>query len=179
MSCACDGRPLGERLKAQIGRELDRLEPLLKRIAAVEEAREAMLARRLASQREGDRAGVRRRRLDGGALPLFRQPPVGWRLRRPRADAVAQRCDRPRAGGLSKAGNPPLAQDHASARLVVAHPPAAIGAFALVSRALPGMSGKAARERLMIVALARRLFVAPWKVTAPASLEGAVMKPAA
>ena len=101
MSCACDGRPLGERLKAQIGREFDRLEPLLKRIAAVEEAK-AMLARRLASQREGDRAGVRRRRLDGGALPLFRQPPVGWRLRRPRADAVAQRCDRPRAGGCRK-----------------------------------------------------------------------------
>ena len=41
---AGDGRPLGERLKAQIGRELDRLELLLEQIAAVEAERDALLA---------------------------------------------------------------------------------------------------------------------------------------
>jgi transposase len=40
-----DGRALGANLKAQIGRELDRLELLLDQIAAVEAERDAMLAR--------------------------------------------------------------------------------------------------------------------------------------
>jgi len=39
-----DGRSLGAHMKAQIGRELDRLEMLLDQIAAVEAEREAMLA---------------------------------------------------------------------------------------------------------------------------------------
>src|ERR1700723_3392364 len=40
-----DGRTLGAHMKAQIGRELDRLELLLGQIAAVEAERDAMLAR--------------------------------------------------------------------------------------------------------------------------------------
>src|SRR3984957_11322421 len=40
-----DGRALGAHMKAQIGRELDRLELLLEQIAAVEAERDAMLAR--------------------------------------------------------------------------------------------------------------------------------------
>src|SRR5277367_3663644 len=40
-----DGRALGAHMKAQIGRELDRLELLLGQIAAVEAERDAMLAR--------------------------------------------------------------------------------------------------------------------------------------
>src|SRR6202453_4212567 len=40
-----DGRALGANMKAQIGRELDRLELLLGQIAAVEAERDAMLAR--------------------------------------------------------------------------------------------------------------------------------------
>ena len=44
---------------------------------------------------------------------------------------------------------------------------------------LPGMAGKAARKRL-IVALARKLFVALWKFTsAGVIIEGAVMKTSA
>ena len=39
-----DGRPLPAHLKAQIGRELDRLELLLEQIKAVEAERDAMLA---------------------------------------------------------------------------------------------------------------------------------------
>ncbi|MGO7565412.1 IS110 family transposase, partial [Rhizobium johnstonii] len=38
------GRPLPANLKAQIGRELDRLELLLEQIKAVEAARDAMLS---------------------------------------------------------------------------------------------------------------------------------------
>ena len=46
-------------------------------------------------------------------------------------------------------------------------------------RRLPGMTGKAARKRL-IVALARKLFVALWKFTsAGVVIEGAVMKTSA
>src|SRR5271168_5527487 len=40
-----DGRTLGANMKAQIGRELDRVELLLDQIAAVEAERDAMLAR--------------------------------------------------------------------------------------------------------------------------------------
>jgi transposase len=41
-----DGRPLPEHLKAQIGREFDRLEPTLEQIRSVETERDAMLSRR-------------------------------------------------------------------------------------------------------------------------------------
>src|SRR4051812_7139292 len=44
-----DGRPLPERLKAQISRELDRLELLIEQVKAVEAERDAVLARAQAS----------------------------------------------------------------------------------------------------------------------------------
>jgi transposase len=100
-----DGRPLGARLKAQIARELDRLELLLGQIAALEREREALLAdiaspvrsRRAAfagwppDETQGDRAGIRRRSLAGGALPLLRQPPASGKLRGLDPDAMAKR----------------------------------------------------------------------------------------
>lgn len=45
-----DGRPLGPRLKARIGRELDRLELLMKQIEAVEGERDAMLKAEIAAE---------------------------------------------------------------------------------------------------------------------------------
>src|SRR6202050_937013 len=45
-----DGRALGANLKAQIGRELDRLELLLGQIAAIEAERDAMLARQAGAE---------------------------------------------------------------------------------------------------------------------------------
>lgn len=45
-----DGRALGANLKAQIGRELDRLELLLGQIAAIEAERDAMLARQVEAE---------------------------------------------------------------------------------------------------------------------------------
>src|SRR5208282_122536 len=44
-----DGRALGANMKAQIGRELERLELLLGQIAAIEAERDAMLARQVAA----------------------------------------------------------------------------------------------------------------------------------
>src|ERR1700679_3962659 len=51
-----DGRALGVHMKAQIGRELDRLELLLEQIAAVEGERDAMLARQAEAEAEAARS---------------------------------------------------------------------------------------------------------------------------
>jgi len=56
-----DGRELGAHMKAQIGRELDRLELLLDQIAAVEGERDAMLAREAEKARRLRTASARRR----------------------------------------------------------------------------------------------------------------------
>ena len=48
-----DGRALGANMKAQIGRELERLELRLGRIEAIEAERDAMLARRPRPRRRG------------------------------------------------------------------------------------------------------------------------------
>ena len=50
-----DGRALGAHMKAQIGRELDRLELLLGQIAAVEAERDALLARQAEAETEAAR----------------------------------------------------------------------------------------------------------------------------
>ena len=52
---AGDGRALGAHMKAQIGRELDRLELLLGQIAAVEAERDALLARQAEAETEAAR----------------------------------------------------------------------------------------------------------------------------
>jgi transposase len=196
-----DGRPLGEHLRAQILRELDRLELLLKQIAAVEEAREAMLAE-LADRRsqashaasapavaqpspaallmslkgigpefaaslwtEGLCRSFANRRQAGAYGGLT---PTPWR-----SGAIA--CEQ----GVSKAGNPRLRKTMLQlAWLWLIHPPQSALARWYRQR-LPGMTGKAARKRL-IVALARKLFVALWKLTsAGVVIEGAAMKASA
>ncbi len=83
-----DGRPLPAHLKAQIGRQLDRLELLLEQIKAVEADRDAMLAAEQltspapdnAAQPERYRAGVCRCLGVGGAVTSLRQPTTGCRL---------------------------------------------------------------------------------------------------
>ncbi len=54
-----DGRALGANMKAQIGRELDRLELLLDQIAAVEAGRDAMLARQAEAETAQSEQSVR------------------------------------------------------------------------------------------------------------------------
>ena len=96
-----DGRPLPQQLKAQVCRELDRLELLLEQLKAVEAERDALLAATESRQQagaaeaaagaEGRRTGVRQRPLVGRPLPQLRQPPAGSGLCRAGADALAKR----------------------------------------------------------------------------------------
>jgi transposase len=189
---AGDGRLLGERLRAQIGRELDRLELLLEQIKAVEREREAMLAG-LAERREqtAPPSPVAQLLSIRGVGPEFAA--VVWTeglcrsfANRRQAGAYAGLTPTPwRSGsidheqGVSKAGNRRLRTKMLQlAWLWLIHQPqSALARW--YHRRLPGMSGKAARKRL-IVALARKLFVALWKFTsAGVVIEGAVMKPVA
>jgi transposase len=188
-----DGRPLGARLKAQIARELDRLELLLGQIAALEREREALLA---------DIAGRDAVRSEAAAPPS----PVGLLMRlkgigpefaavlwleglcrsfanRRQAGSYAGLTPTPwRSGsidheqGVSRAGNPRLrtAMLQAAWLWLIHQPQSALARW--YRQRLPGMTGKAARKRL-IVALARKLFVALWKFTrAGVVIEGAIMK---
>lgn len=106
-----DGRPLPERLKAQIGRELDRLEVLQAQLKAVEAERDALL------EPAGDEAptpAVMLAQLQGSARrsrPSFgpkrcsatsttegrSRPTPDWRRRRERADrsTTSRACRRP------------------------------------------------------------------------------------
>src|SRR5271157_2794958 len=186
-----DGRPLRPHLKAQIERELDRLELLLEQIKAVEGARDRLLARLAESRSQPAQAppspvallmslkgvgpefaaslwteGLCRsfaNRRQAGAYPGLTPSP--WRSGKIEHEQ-----------GLSKAGNPRLRTKMLQlAWLWLQHQPkSALAQW--FHRRLPGMTGKAARKRL-IVALARKLFVALWKFTsAGVVIEGAVMK---
>src|SRR5580658_6264364 len=117
-----DGRELAPHLKRQIGRELDRLELLMEQIAAVE------------GEREEHRSGIRRRPVDGGVLPIFRQSPTGRRLRRFGADALAERIDRPRTGRIEGRQSAPANDDDPTGLAMVASS-TGFGTDALVPRA--------------------------------------------
>ena len=103
-----DGRLLPEHLKAQVRRELDRLELLLEQIKAVEAERDALLAAQQVRQRrpamlldiKGIGAGVRRHPLVGRALPTLRQSTPGRFLCGPGADTLAKRIGRSRTGRI-------------------------------------------------------------------------------
>ena len=91
-----DGRALPPHLKAQISRELDRLELLLEQIKAVEAERDGLLAATTgaasdAAQSQRHRAGLCHQSVERGALPLLCQSPTSGRLWRSDADAVAKR----------------------------------------------------------------------------------------
>ena len=195
-----DGRPLGPRLKAQIGRELDRLELLLEQIAAAEAERDALMA---------ELAGRRGQDSQDGPAAAAAPSPVGLLTRlkgigpefaavlwteglcrsfanRRQAGAYGGLTPTPwrsgaiaREQGVSKAGNPRLRKTMLQlAWLWLIHQPQSALARWYRQR-LAGMSGKAGRKRL-IVALARKLFIALWKLTsAGVVIEGAAMKTSA
>ena len=142
--------PCRSHLKAQIIRELDRLELLLAQLKTVEAERDALL--KPARTDEADPApamlvrlkGIgpeRRRPVVGGPVPPVRQPPAGGRLCGSGADALAERLDRSRAGGL-QGGQPAAAHDHDPAGLAMAAAPAALSPQPVVPRA--GQSAAAA-----------------------------------
>ena len=178
-----DGRPLPLHLKAQVRRELDRLELLLAQIKAVEAERDALLA---VEQTKAPGApamllGVK------GIGPEFAAVPDG--LSRPfenrrQIAAYAGLAPTPwqsgsvdREQGISQSGNPRLRTTMIQfAWLWLRHQPDS--ALALWFHDRVKRNGGRLRKTT-IVALARKLLVALWKyVTAGVVIEGAAMKTA-
>jgi transposase len=176
-----DGRPLPPALKAQIGRELDRIELLMQQIKEVEQARDAMLvAAEASSQAPALLLNLK------GIGPEFAA--VLW------SEGLSRKFDNRRqvaayAGlaptpwqsgqinhdqGVSKSGNPRLRTTLIQlAWLWVRHQPdSALTAWFKERVAHNG--GR--QKKSAIVALARKLLVAMWKyVNAGVVIEGAVL----
>jgi transposase len=179
-----DGRLLPAHLKAQIGRELDRLELLLGQIEAVEAEQDALLAE--ASKSTGEKAApdpvamllaVKGMGPNFAAILWVEAFYRGFANRRQVAAYAGLAATPWRSGGIareqgvSKAGNPRLRTTMIQlAWLWVRHQPQS--ALTLWFKARSDCGRKRA-----IVALARKLLVALWKyVTAGVVIEGAVMK---
>ena len=182
-----DGRPLPECLKAQISRELDRLELLIEQVKAVEAERDALLAQAQASpgvpapaalvagaERHWTRGG--RHALVGRLVPHVQQPKAGCRLCRAGPHTVAKRIG-PSGPGRLQGRQSPAANDHDPDCLAVAAASAAVSAGVWFRERIKRTGGRLGKT--MIVALARKLLVALWKyATAGVLIEGAVLKPA-
>lgn len=179
-----DGRPLPAHLKAQVGRELDRLELLLEQIKAVETARDAMLAAApVVSPAPAMLLNLK------GIGPEFAA--VLW------SEGLSRHFDNRRqvaayAGlapspwqsgsvdhdqGVSKAGNPRLRTTLIqTAWLWLRHQPRSVLTLWFEDRVRRN-GGRL--KKTTIVALARKLLVALWKyLSAGVVIEGAVMKTA-
>lgn len=180
-----DGRPLPPLLKAQIGRELDRLDLLSGQIKAVEEVRDALVATDKKTQSRPTPAAML---LDiRGIGPEFAA--ILWSEglfrhfdNRRQVAAYAGLAPSPwqsgsvnREQGVSKAGNPRLRTTLVQLSwLWLRHQPKS--ALALWFEERVKRSGGRFRKSA-IVALARKLLVALWKyVTAGVVIEGAVLK---
>lgn len=182
-----DGRELPSHLKAQIGRELDRLELLLEQIKAVETAQEDLLAaaRKPASERAAPDPVTMLLSFKGiganFAAVLWSEAFYRQFANRRQVAAYAGLAATPwQSGGIrheqgvSKAGNSRLRTTMIQvAWLWIGHQPQSALTRWFKERSPQG------RKRA-IVALARKLLVALWKyVTQGVAIEGAVMKPAA
>ena len=181
-----DGRELPSHLKAQIGRELDRIELLLGQIKAVEAAQEALLAaaRKPASDAAPDPVtmllalkGIG----DNFAAVLWSEAFYRQFGNRRQVAAYAGLAATPwQSGGIrheqgvSKAGNARLRTTMIQvAWLWTRHQPQSPLTRWFKEKSQQG------RKRA-IVALARKLLVALWKyITQGVVIDGAVMKPAA
>ena len=180
-----DGRPLPQHLKAQICRELDRIELLLAQIKAVEAERDALLAaeQTIAPVPPAMLLGVK------GIGPEFAAVLWSEGLSRPfenrrQVAAYAGLAPTPwqsgsvnREQGISQSGNPRLRTTMIQlAWLWLRHQPNS--ALALWFHDRVKRNGGRLRKTT-IVAVARKLLVALWKyVTAGIVIEGAVMKTA-
>lgn len=185
-----DGRPLPVHLKAQISRELDRLELLIDQIRSVEAEQEALLARERKAARPGSKTAPHNAVAmllavkgigEHSAAILWSEGLCRQFSNRRQVAAYAGLAATPwRSGavmheqGLSKAGNPRLRTLMVQlAWLWLRHQPQSALACWFRVRGERGRKGS-------IVALARKLLVALWKyVTHGVLIEGAVMKPAA
>jgi transposase len=182
-----DGRELPSYLKAQIGRELDRIELLLDQIKAVEAAQDALLAtaRKPASEQAAPDPVTMLLALRGVganfAAVLWSEAFYRQFANRRQVAAYAGLAATPwQSGGIrheqgvSKAGNPRLRTTMIQLGwLWIRHQPQSALTCWFKERSPQG------RKRA-IVALARKLLVALWKyVTQGVVIEGAAMKPAA
>jgi transposase len=182
-----DGRELPSHLKAQIGRELDRMELLLGQLKAVEAARDALLtaARKPASDKAAPDPVTMLLALKGMganfAAVLWSEAFYRQFANRRQVAAYAGLAATPwQSGGIrheqgaSKAGNPRLRTTMVQlAWLWIRHQPQSALTRWFKERSQQG------RKRA-IVALARKLLVALWKyVNQGVVIEGAVMKSAA
>jgi transposase len=182
-----DGRELPAHLKAQIDRELDRIELLLEQIKAVETERDGLLAaaRKPASEEAVPDVVTMLLALKGMganfAAVLWSEAFYRQFSNRRQVAAYAGLAATPwQSGGIrheqgvSKAGNPRLRTTMIQiAWLWIRHQPQSALTNWFKERSPQG------RKRA-IVALARKLLVALWKyVTQGVVIEGAVMKPAA
>jgi transposase len=182
-----DGRPLPECLKAQIRRELDRLELLIEQIKAVEAERDAVLAQAQASSGvPAPAAQLLALRGIGpeAAATLWSEGLFRTFSNRKQVAAYAGLAPTPwqsgsvhREQGVSKAGNPRLRTTMIQiAWLWLRHQPQSALAVWFRER-IKRKGGRLGKT--MIVALARKLLVALWKyATAGVLIEGAVLKPA-
>ena len=182
-----DCRPLPECLKAQIGRELDRLELLIEQVKAVEAERNAVLARAQPSPGVPAPATLLLALKGVGpeaAVTLWSEGLFRTFSNRKQVAAYAGLAPTPwqsgsvhRDQGVSKAGNPRLRTTMIQiAWLWLQHQPRS----ALTVWFHERIKRKGGRlGKTMIVALARKLLVALWKyATAGVLIEGAVLKPA-
>jgi transposase len=191
-----DGRALGANMKAQIGRELDRLELLLDQIAAVEAERDAMLAREAEAKA---RAAQDAKRTPAAVEMLMDVRGLGpdtvamlWTEafyrsfdnRRQVAAFVGLAGTPWQSGsidheqGVSKGGNHRLRTAMIQlAWLWPRHQPGSALARWFVERT---QDASKPHRKKMVVALARKLLVALWRwVDAGVVIEGAVLKSAA
>lgn len=184
-----DGRALPAHLKAQIGRELDRLELLLEQIKAVEAERDALLAATRDARHEAGAsqpvAMLLALRGIGAEFAAVIWSEGFWRRfsNRRQVAAYAGLAATPwrsgaivREQGVSKAGNPRLRTTMIQlAWLWLRHQPQSA-----LARWFHEQGQRKGFRKRAIVALARKLLVALWKyVTSGVVIEGAVMKSAA
>jgi transposase len=182
-----DGRPLPDCLKAQISRELDRLELLIEQVKAVAAERDALLAQVQASPGVPAPAAMLLALRGIGpeaAATLWAEGLFRTFSNRKQVAAYAGLAPTPwqsgsvhRDQGVSKTGNPRLRTIMIQiAWLWLRHQPQS----ALTVWFRERIKRKGGRlGKTTIVALARKLLVALWKyATAGILMEGAVLKPA-
>ena len=178
-----DGRPLPKHLKAQISRELDRLELLLEQIKVVETERDALLA---AQQIAAPPSAAMLLAIKGigpdFAAVLWSEGLFRHFDNRRQIASYAGLAPTPwksgsidREQGVSKAGNPRLRTTLIQlAWLWLRHQPQSALTLWFKERVVRN-GGRL--KKATIVALARKLLVALWKyVTAGVVIEGAIMK---
>ena len=189
-----DGRPLPEHMKAQISRELDRLELAVAQIKAVEKERNRLLlaaspeasGTAAAAGSKGPALLTELRGLAADSTKLWSEGLSRSFANRRQVAAYAGLAPTPwRSGsivheqGVSKAGNPRLRTTMVQiAWLWLQHQPQSALARWYFARA--GERPTKARKKTTIVARARKLLVALWKyVTFGEAIQGAAMKRAA